>query len=134
MAKRPERRQSDERAVFVISVAAELAGVHPQTLRTYERKGLLSPKRTSGNSRRYSQRDIERLRIIQTLTQEEGINLAGAKRIIELQKEIERLRDRIEELEMRLDQRIAIAMPGRVEGREILPLRSFFSPPWGGGP
>jgi MerR family transcriptional regulator/heat shock protein HspR len=130
MAKRTERRQTDERAVFVISVAAELAGVHPQTLRMYERKGLLSPKRTSGNSRRYSQRDIDRLRIIQTLTQEHGVNLAGAKRIIELQNEIGRLRERIEDLETRLERRIAIAMPGRVEGSEILPLRSLFSPPW----
>ncbi|MGZ8651989.1 MAG: heat shock protein transcriptional repressor HspR, partial [Actinomycetota bacterium] len=82
----------------MISVAAELAGVHPQTLRIYERKGLVRPKRTSGNTRRYSQADIERLQTIQSLT-EEGINLAGVKRIIELQREIDGLEDRIDELE-----------------------------------
>ena len=80
-----------DRAVFVISVAAELAGVHPQTLRIYERKGLVRPKRTSANSRRYSERDIERLREIQDLTAQ-GVNLAGVRRIIEQDQEIENLR------------------------------------------
>jgi MerR family transcriptional regulator, heat shock protein HspR len=79
-----------DRAVFVISVAAELAGVHPQTLRIYERKGLVRPKRTTSNARRYSERDIERLRAIQELT-EEGVNLKGVERVIELTQEIERL-------------------------------------------
>ena len=65
--------------MYVISVAAELAGVHPQTLRIYERKGLLHPDRTAGNNRRYSERDIERLRMIQRLTQEQGMNLAGVR-------------------------------------------------------
>lgn len=87
----PERKESDERAIFIISVAAELAGVHPQTLRVYERKGLVNPSRTQGNTRRYSQRDIDRLRRIQELTNE-GINLAGVLRIIELEREIERLK------------------------------------------
>ena len=73
---------TDDRAVYVISVAAELAGVHPQTLRIYERKGLVSPKRTAGNSRRYSPRDIERLREIHDLTQQLGINLAGVQRLL----------------------------------------------------
>jgi MerR family transcriptional regulator/heat shock protein HspR len=73
-----------ERAVFVISVAAELAGVHPQTLRIYERKGLLDPARTGGGSRRYSEVDIARLRRIQELTNE-GLNLAGVKRVLELE-------------------------------------------------
>jgi MerR family transcriptional regulator, heat shock protein HspR len=132
MAKGTDPRKPDDRAVFVISVAAELAGVHPQTLRMYERRGLLSPKRTSGNSRRYSERDIERLHTIQALTHDLGVSLAGAKRIMELQTEIERLNRRIEELESRLEHRFAIAMPGRVAGVEIVPKRSVFSPPWQG--
>jgi MerR family transcriptional regulator, heat shock protein HspR len=119
-----------DRAVFVISVAAELAGMHPQTLRMYERKGLVRPERTSGNSRRYSERDIERLRLIQELTQEAGVNLAGVKRIMELQRDIDRLQTRVRELEGRLQQRIAIAMPGRVEGAEIVPMRTVTALPW----
>jgi MerR family transcriptional regulator, heat shock protein HspR len=79
-----------ERGVYVISVAAELAGVHPQTLRIYERKGLLDPARTGGGSRRYSERDIERLRRIQELTTA-GLNLAGAKLVMELEDEVDRL-------------------------------------------
>src|SRR6266511_4183295 len=86
MAKK--REQPEERAVYIISVAAELAGVHPQTLRIYERKGLLRPARTPGNTRRYSQRDIARLQMIQKLTQEQGLNLAGVKML----EEMERLR------------------------------------------
>ena len=91
----------NERALYIISVAAELAGVHPQTLRIYERKGLIEPKRTEGRSRRYSDRDIELLQHIQELTNE-GVGLAGVKRILELEAafedaaaEIERLRARI---------------------------------------
>jgi MerR family transcriptional regulator, heat shock protein HspR len=102
MAKRSDRSQ--ERAVYIISVAAELAGVHPQTLRIYERKGLLSPARTAGNTRRYSERDIDRLRAIQELTQR-GVNLAGVKMIIELQAEVDRVRRRIEALREELDRR-----------------------------
>jgi MerR family transcriptional regulator/heat shock protein HspR len=86
-------RRQDEHAIYIISVAAELAGVHPQTLRVYERKGLVTPSRTVGNTRRYSDKDIERLRQIQELTQE-GINLAGVTRIIQLQREIDRLQAR----------------------------------------
>ncbi len=92
----------DDRAVFVISVAAELAGVHPQTLRIYERKGLVRPKRTTSNSRRYSARDIERLRGIQELIREEGVNLAGVRRVMELTEQVERLEARIVELEAAL--------------------------------
>src|SRR5438874_10450432 len=80
-----------ERGVYVISVAAELAGMHPQTLRIYERRGLLDPARTGGGSRRYSQRDIERLRRIHVLT-EAGLNLAGVKAVMELEDEVVRLR------------------------------------------
>ena len=127
---RVDRRDAgEERAVYVISVAAELAGVHPQTLRIYERKGLLRPKRTSGNTRRYSKRDIDLLRQIQEMTQELGINLAGVKRIIEMQAELTALRARMQELEEQL--RVADASERR-EG-QIMPLRSVFLPPWVGG-
>ncbi len=84
--------------VFVISVAAELAGMHAQTLRTYDRMGLVTPQRTSGGGRRYSRQDVELLRTVQRLSQEEGVNLAGIKAIIELQKENERLRGEMEAL------------------------------------
>src|SRR3954453_4162841 len=84
------------RAVYIISVAAELAGVHPQTLRIYERKGLVEPARTGGGSRRYSEADIELLRRIQDLT-EAGLNLAGVKRVLELEAEIVRLRRELAE-------------------------------------
>lgn len=89
----PEGRVS--RAVYVISVAAELTGVHPQTLRIYERKGLLDPARTVGGSRRYSERDIERLRRIQDLTNA-GLNLEGVRRVMELEAEVARLKAELE--------------------------------------
>lgn len=92
MAPRGDR---GDQAMYVISIAAELAGVHPQTLRVYERKGLVHPHRTEGNTRRYSERDIARLRRIQELTQE-GINLAGVMRIIELENRLERAEARYE--------------------------------------
>lgn len=88
-AREPERRDPG-RAVFIISVAAELAGVHPQTLRIYERRGLLDPARTVGGARRYSEADIGRLRRILELT-EEGLNLAGVKRVMELEDEVRHL-------------------------------------------
>jgi Predicted transcriptional regulators len=130
-----QQRRSQERAVYIISVAAELAGVHPQTLRIYERKGLLRPHRTSGNTRRYSDRDIERLREIQDLTQDRGINLAGVKAIIEMQAELEALRRRTEVLEqlLRASRRAARQTQDRETGRQIVPLRSVFLPPWEGG-
>ena len=84
-----DERAARDRAVYIISVAAELAGVHPQTLRIYERRDLLTPKRTSGNSRRYSERDVDILRRIQQLTQDEGVNLAGVKLIMELEQKLE---------------------------------------------
>lgn len=101
MAKRPERHE--DRAVYIISVAAELAGVHPQTLRIYERKGLLTPSRTAGNTRRYSERDIATMQTIQRLTQEHGINLAGVKMIVEKENELERMRRRMEHLSRELE-------------------------------
>jgi MerR family transcriptional regulator/heat shock protein HspR len=90
-------------AVYIISVAAELAGVHPQTLRTYERKGLLKPARTSGGTRRYSQRDVDRVRLIHDLTQGEGVNLAGVLRILALQDEVDALADRLERAQRDID-------------------------------
>jgi MerR family transcriptional regulator, heat shock protein HspR len=94
--------QPRERAVFVISVAAELAGMHPQTLRIYERKGLIDPYRTPGGTRRYSQDDIERLALIQELT-EQGLNLAGVQRVMELQSRIDKLEGKVEALREELD-------------------------------
>jgi MerR family transcriptional regulator, heat shock protein HspR len=85
--------------VYVISVAAELADLHPQTLRAYEREGLLTPARTEGGTRRYSRRDVERLRFIRTLTQDEGLNLAGVRVVLDLGEKLEGARQRIGELE-----------------------------------
>src|SRR5215218_8927278 len=90
-----------DRAVFVISVAAELAGVHPQTLRIYEREGLVRPKRTTSNARRYSERDIQRLLEIKRLTGH-GVNLEGVRRVIELTQEVDRLQARLAALEAEL--------------------------------
>lgn len=84
--------------VYVISVAAELAGMHAQTLRNYDRLGLVTPHRTSGGGRRYSQRDVELLREVQRLSQEEGVSLSGVKRIIDLTNQVEALQHRVAEL------------------------------------
>ena len=109
----------ESRGVYVISVAAELAGVHPQTLRIYERKGLLEPSRTGGGSRRYSERDIARLRRILDLTNE-GLNLAGVKRVMELEDEVERLRHQLHEA--RDDAREAVERTHRQYRRELVPV------------
>jgi MerR family transcriptional regulator, heat shock protein HspR len=95
MAKNSKR---DESRTFLISVAAELAGMHAQTLRTYDRLGLVSPRRTSGGGRRYSQHDVELLRQVQRLSQNEGVNLAGIKRIIELTNQVQALQSRLQEM------------------------------------
>jgi MerR family transcriptional regulator/heat shock protein HspR len=114
MATEPrDRAGRGDRAVYIISVAAELSGVHPQTLRIYERKGLLSPARTAGNTRRYSERDIERLRAIQRLTQEEGVNLAGARMVMDLQEELRRTREQVE----RMRREVAALRRERSRGR-----------------
>src|SRR6476660_6028256 len=84
--------------VFVISVAAQLAGMHPQTLRTYDRMGLVSPRRTAKRGRRYSARDVAMLRMIQRLSQDEGINLEGIRRILAMERELEALRAQVTEL------------------------------------
>ena len=124
MAAARDRRQ----ALFVISVAAELAGVHPQTLRIYERKGLVDPARTGGGSRRYSEEDIERLRRIQDLTAE-GLNLAGVKRVIELEAELERVRATLEQT--RTAAREAVDRERRSHRRELVPLSQAVEI-WGG--
>jgi MerR family transcriptional regulator, heat shock protein HspR len=119
-----------EHAVYIISVAAELAGVHPQTLRIYEQKGLVRPHRTRGNTRRYSEADIDRLRRVKVLTQD-GVNLAGVKRILAMEKEFERMRRRIAQLEASLENR---PIPMRGIGMSIVPLASIVSPPWRDAP
>src|ERR671938_1860532 len=90
--------------VFVISVAAQLAGMHPQTLRQYDRLGLVTPGRTAGRGRRYSARDVALLREVQRLSQDEGVNLAGIKRILELQLENDRLRETVDSLRADVDE------------------------------
>ena len=97
----------DDRPRYMISVAAELVGMHPQTLRMYEQKGLVQPKRTPGNTRLYSDADLERLRLIQRLTTELGLNLAGVEAVLALQDEMERLRGRIERLERQVREEVA---------------------------
>ena len=89
----------DDRPLYMISVAAELVGMHPQTLRIYEQKGLVRPKRTAGNTRLYSERDLERLRLIQRLTTELGLNLAGVELVLRLEDELKRVQSRFERLE-----------------------------------
>jgi MerR family transcriptional regulator/heat shock protein HspR len=98
------KRSNDEARTFLISVAAELAGMHAQTLRTYDRLGLVSPERSSGGGRRYSQHDVDLLREVQRLSQDEGVNLAGIKRIIELTNQVEALQSRLRELSNELEQ------------------------------
>jgi MerR family transcriptional regulator, heat shock protein HspR len=113
MAK--DRKKREESRTFLISVAAELAGMHAQTLRTYDRLGLVTPLRTSGGGRRYSEHDVDLLREVQRLSQDEGVNLAGIKRIIELTNQVEalqsRLHEMVEELAMsRANQRREVAV------------------------
>ncbi|MFA5787063.1 MAG: helix-turn-helix transcriptional regulator [Actinomycetota bacterium] len=108
------------RAVFIISVAAELAGVHPQTLRTYERKGLVEPGRTAGNTRRYSEKDIARLRRIQELTQQ-GLNLEGVRRVLALEEELERVSSALSEVTRRLKEEVEAVH--RSYRRDLVPTR-----------
>ncbi len=118
---------ADDAPVFVISVAAQLAGMHAQTLRQYDRLGLVSPGRTPGGGRRYSPRDVALLREVQRLSQEDGVNLAGIKRIIELESQVEALQNRVRELlhevEVAEDRRMAAeaAVPAGYR-RDLVPL------------
>jgi len=119
---------SEDAPMFVISVAAELAGMHAQTLRSYDRLGLVTPGRTAGGGRRYSIRDIEQLREVQRLSQHEGVNLAGIKRIIELHNEVQELRRRVAELSDELAdahaaaEQVAAAVHASYR-RDLVPLR-----------
>jgi len=124
MADGQKAGRGENRAIYIISVAAELAGVHPQTLRVYERKGLVRPSRTQGNTRRYSERDISRLRRIQELTNQ-GINLAGVLKIMELENELERERarherslDHVEALQHRIEE-----ITGERDSRALVPIK-----------
>jgi len=113
------------RAVYIISVAAELAGVHPQTLRIYERKGLLEPARTTGGSRRYSQADIDHLRRIQELT-DEGLNLAGVKKVLQLEAHIAKLEQALNQT--RAEMAAAVEEAHRSYRRDLVPLRQSVAP------
>jgi MerR family transcriptional regulator, heat shock protein HspR len=113
------KRGEQNRPLYMISVAAELAGVHPQTLRIYERKQLVAPQRSAGNTRLYSQADVERLRFIHQLTQIEGVNLAGVERIIELQRQIEAAQAELEATVDRLRRVEAVAQAARESVREL---------------
>jgi MerR family transcriptional regulator, heat shock protein HspR len=139
---------SDDTPVYVISVAAQLSGLHPQTLRAYDRLGLVSPGRAAGRGRRYSLRDILILREVQRLSQEEGINLSGIKRILELELAERRNRIQIAELRAEISQlraelestrsvaaRLANLVRGRTEGAALVPVRSEnrMQPPVGPG-
>jgi MerR family transcriptional regulator, heat shock protein HspR len=108
----------DDEPLYVISVAAEMAGMHPQTLRQYDRLGLVSPGRAGGGSRRYSLRDIQLLREIQRLSKEEGVNLAGIKRILELEGELDAVRERLAELSAEFSWLAAKVAPHTLSGLE----------------
>ena len=111
----------DDSPRYMISVAAELVGMHPQTLRIYESKGLIRPKRTSGNTRLYSNADLERLRLIQRLTNELGLNLAGVEHVLRLQDELVRMRNRLDRMEREM--RSAINEVHRQYRRDLVPWR-----------
>lgn len=121
---------SEDAPLFVISVAAELAGMHPQTLRQYDRVGLVTPGRTAGGGRRYSPRDVAVLRMVQRLSQDEGVNLAGIKRIIELENQVNALQERIDELlveitEMNVRAQAAEAAVHASYRRDLVPFKSM---------
>jgi MerR family transcriptional regulator, heat shock protein HspR len=109
----------DERPRYMISVAADLVGMHPQTLRIYESKGLIRPKRTAGNTRLYSEADVERLRLIQRLTNELGLNLAGVEQVLRLEDELRRTHRRLDRMEREM--RKAIDQVHRQYRRELVP-------------
>src|SRR6476661_1111174 len=107
-----------ERPRYMISVAAELVGMHPQTLRIYEQRGLVRPQRTAGNTRLYSDSDVERLRLIQQLTSEVGLNLAGVERVLHMQDELQRMNRRLERMEREM--RSALAEVHRSYRRDLV--------------
>jgi MerR family transcriptional regulator, heat shock protein HspR len=109
----------DDRPRYMISIAADLVGMHPQTLRIYEAKGLIRPKRTAGNTRLYSEADLQRLRLIQQLTNELGLNLAGVEQVLRLEDELRRMRVRLDRMEREM--REAIGEVHRQYRRELVP-------------
>jgi MerR family transcriptional regulator, heat shock protein HspR len=109
----------DDRPRYMISVAAELVGMHPQTLRIYENKGLIRPKRTAGNTRLYSETDIDRLRLIQQLTNDLGLNLAGVEQVLQLQDEVQRMRRTLDRMEREM--REAVNQVHRQYRRDLVP-------------
>jgi MerR family transcriptional regulator/heat shock protein HspR len=109
----------DDRPRYMISVAADIVGMHPQTLRIYENKGLLRPKRTAGNTRLYSEADIQRLQLIQQLMNDLGLNLAGVEQVLQLQDEVERMERRLDR--MRREMRAAIDEVHRQYRRDLVP-------------
>jgi MerR family transcriptional regulator, heat shock protein HspR len=128
---------TDDTPVYVISVAAQLSGLHPQTLRAYDRLGLVSPGRTAGRGRRYSLRDILILREVQRLSQEDGVNLSGIKRILELENEWQRSRIMVAEMHAEISQlrtelestravaaRLAALLRDKAEGGALVPVRA----------
>ena len=108
----------DDRPRYMISVAAELVGMHPQTLRMYEQKGLVEPKRTAGNTRLYSEADLARLRLIQKLTTELGLNLAGVEAVLDLEEQLQRMQSRMERLER--DMREAVEQVHKQYRRDLV--------------
>ncbi|HXP19006.1 MAG TPA: helix-turn-helix transcriptional regulator [Streptosporangiaceae bacterium] len=137
---------TDDSPVYVISVAAQLSGMHPQTLRAYDRLGLVSPGRAPGRGRRYSLRDILILREVQRLSQEDGVNLSGIKRILELESECQRSRLMLAELHAEVSQlraelestravaaRLAGLLRSRTRGGALVPVRAARTPAAGGG-
>jgi MerR family transcriptional regulator, heat shock protein HspR len=128
-----ETHIDEERGVFMISVAAELAEMHPQTLRVYESRGLITPKRSPKNTRLYSQADVERLRRIQRLTNEEGLNLAGVETVLEMEARVERMRaemarmrKRADEMEKRMGEELEKLRAAK--GGEIVPYGAYDPP------
>jgi len=109
----------DDRPRYMISVAADLVGMHPQTLRIYESKGLIRPKRTAGNTRLYSEVDIDRLRLIQQLTNDLGLNLAGVEQVLELQDQVQRMRRTLDRMEREM--REAVNQVHRQYRRDLVP-------------
>ena len=110
----------DDRPCYMISVAADLVGMHPQTLRIYEAKGLVRPQRTAGNTRLYSERDLERLKLIQRLTTELGLNLAGVEHVLRLEDELRKLRARLDLLEREM--RAAVQAVHKNYRRDLVPV------------
>jgi len=129
---------NDDSPVFVISVAAELAGMHPQTLRQYDRLGLVTPGRAGGGGRRYSTRDVALLREVQRLSQEDGVNLAGIKRVIELENQVEALQARLVEVAADLEQAREAAVHAHEQAvasmrRDLVPLSTSALVVWKSG-